>query len=139
MIIARPYSHYWRNTLTPLKGKIKTYDYIGFDVETTGDDNQFYSGGLYWYEDNKEMWEYYTDKEQLIKAMLTRRFRNKTFIATNLGFDLSALFFGTKYWNNIKLTSRGSDILLATYELENNNGKIKIIDTDDYEPTGVTI
>jgi len=130
--IARPYSRYWKNTLTPLKGKIKQYDYIGFDVETFGNENEFYSGGLYWYEDDKEMWEYYTDKEQLIKAMLSRRFKNKTFVATNLGFDLTSLFFDTPQWNDIQLTSRGSDILLASYPLGDGNGKIKIIDTFNF-------
>ena len=134
MFIARPYSHYWKNTLTPLKGKIKSFDYVGFDVETFGDENTFYSGGLYYYNNKKEeVFEYYTDKYKLINAMLSRRFRGKTIVATNLGFDLTTLFFDTPFWNKIKLTSRGSDILLASYSLGNNdNGKIKIIDTFNF-------
>ncbi len=69
--------------------------------------------------------------------MLSRRFRNKTIVATNLGFDLTSLFFDTPFWNDIQITSRGSDILLATYKLTNNNGKIKIIDTFNFVPYSV--
>jgi len=122
----------FKYTLTPLTGKIKKYDYVGFDIETYGDNNLFYSGGLYYYENGKEKFEYYEDKTQLAEAMLNKRFRNKTFVATNLGFDLTGLFFNTKYWNNFKLTHRGSDLLLASYNLGNNNGKIKIIDTFNF-------
>ena len=121
-----------------MKGKIKQFKYVGFDVETFGDSNEFYSGGLYWYNDRgEECFEYYTDRFLLIEAMLCRRFRNYTFVATNLGFDLTALFFGTEYWNDIVNTSRGSDILLSTYKLKNNHGKIKIIDTFNFVHYGV--
>jgi len=128
---------YWRNTLTNLRGKIRKYDFVGFDVETYGDENEFLSGGFYFYEKGKEVFEYFYDKEEMLKFILSRRFKNKYVVATNLGFDLSVLFWGTKYWNNIHLVSRGSDILMANYDLGNNNGKIRFIDTFNFVGFGV--
>jgi len=128
---------YWRNTLQPLTGKIRKQDYIGFDVETFGVDNKFYSGCFYYYKRGVEKFEYFTDKYKMLSFILRREFRNKTVVATNLSFDLSVLFWGTKYWNNIKLITRGSDVLMASYDLGNNNGKIKFIDTFNFVKLGV--
>jgi len=125
---------FWRNCLTKLKGKIKKNDFIGFDIETFGDENKFYSGSFYYYKKGVPMYKYFKCKNEMLKFILRREFRNKYVVATNLGFDLTGLFWDTPYWNNIagNLITRGSDILMASYDLGNNNGKIKFIDTMNY-------
>lgn len=134
---------YWKNTLVALKGKIRERDFIGFDVETYGENNEFYSGSFYYYkneEDRKKglgTFNYFTNKEEMLIFITQRKFRNKFVVATNLGFDLTSLFWKTKYWNNLNIISRGSDILLAKYDLKNNNGYINFIDTFNFCRFGV--
>lgn len=123
---------YWKNTLVKLKGKIKKKEFVGFDIETYGETNKFMSGGIYYYYHGIEKFEYFTNQQEMLKFLLCRKFRNKMIVATNLGFDLTSLFWKTKYWNKIKLISRGSDILSASYDLGNNHGKIHFIDTFNY-------
>ena len=153
----------YKNMFVPLKGKLKKYDFVGFDIETNIRDDgtqDFYSGGLFWYIDNKIAKAYfspcfetiYNDSKipeivkyngnepafkRMIRFMCSRKYRNKFIVATNLSFDLTGLFFDTEYWNNIHFIKRGSDILFASYNLGNNNGKIKFIDTFNYVPFSV--
>jgi hypothetical protein len=115
-----------------LSGTIRPRDFIGFDIETSGDDNLFYSGGIYWYDNDVENFEYFTNKDRMVEFMIARKFRNKFIVATNLDFDLTALFYNTKYWNKLKLTMRNGKVIQAKYDLGNNNGSIKFIDTCNY-------
>ena len=155
----------YKNMLVPLKGKVKKYDFVGFDIETTINDDgtqDFYSGGLFWYHDNNVCKAYFSpDKDtrytrhtgkipeivdydgdvpaykRLVEFMCASKFKNKFVVATNLGFDLTGLFWDTEYWKKIHFIKRGSDILFASYNLGNNNGKIKFIDTFNYVPFSV--
>lgn len=155
----------YRNMLTPLKGKIKKHKFVGFDIETSINDDgtqDFYSGGLYWYEDDKPCRAYFSPNhdtrytrftgkipeiipykgskpayKRMVEFMCASKFKNRMIVATNLGFDLTGLFWDTEYWNKIHFVKRGSDILFASYDLGNNNGKIKFIDTFNYVPFSV--
>ncbi len=124
--------------LDSLKGKIREKKFVGFDIETYGNDNKFYSCGFYWEDKGLKKFEYFYDKEKAIDFILSRRFRNHLIVATNLGFDITGLFWETKYWNKFNNLSRGGNIILSEYDLGNNNGKIKFIDTFNYVKFGVS-
>jgi len=132
---------YYKNILKQLsKKKLTKYDFIGFDVETYGDDNLFYMGGLFYLTDSgKEVYKAFYDREEMIEFLLTFKFQGKYIVATNLGFDLSVLFFNTKYWNDLNILERGSNIIYAEYKFKNSDkkGKIKFIDTMNYVPFSV--
>ncbi|MFB6089173.1 MAG: DNA polymerase [Candidatus Aenigmatarchaeota archaeon] len=155
----------YKNMLTPLKGKIRKFNFVGFDVETNINKDgtqEFYSGGLYWYDNGikcrayfspdkdtrytrftgkiPEIYDYKGKKpvyQRLVDFMCARKFKNHYIVATNLGFDLTQLFWDTEYWQKIHFLKRGSDILFASYNLGKNNGKIKFIDTFNYLPASV--
>lgn len=118
-----------------LSRRIKTYDFVGFDVETYyyRGRQEFYFGGLYYYDKNgDEVFKYFFDKEEMGRFMLSRKFKGCYIVATNLSFDFSAVFEGTRFFNDIKTIYNGSNLILATYDLGNNNGVIKMIDTFNY-------
>jgi hypothetical protein len=118
--------------MKPLSSKIYKKYYVGIDVETYGKTNKFYSCGLYWEEYDKEMFKYFTDREECIKFILSRKFRNKLFVATNLDFDFTVLFYKTDYWNDFKILSRNGKIIQCSYKFKQNNGTIRFIDTLNY-------
>lgn len=110
----------------------KKYDIIGFDVETINKTNDFYLGGLYLEDDT---FVHFTDKHEMIKFILSRRFHNKLIYATNLGFDFNALFFGTEYWNKFKIIQVNSKIIACIYEVDKL--KVTLLDTMNYVPMSV--
>lgn len=118
--------------MKPLSSNIYKKYYVGVDVETYGKTNKFYSCGLYWLYKGKEMFKYFTDKEECIKFILSRRFKNKIFIATNLDFDFTVLFYKTAYWNNFRILSRNGKMIQCSYKFKQNNGSIRFIDTLNY-------
>jgi len=163
-------------TLKPLNPKYKHFKFIGFDIETYLDQNkthQFYSGGLYfkesdeyWYysienhqhecekltKKNKTKYIFKGDKEKFIKDLLDWRIfsGNKYVIATSLGFDFSALYYNTKYWNMFETIFSSSKLLLAQIKIKaksikeqkkksKNNKTIKYIDTLNYIPASVEV
>lgn len=124
--------NYRQNCMKPLSSNIYKKYYVGVDVETYGKTNKFYSCGLYWLYKGKEMFKYFTDKEECIKFILSRRFKNKIFIATNLDFDFTVLFYKTAYWNNFRILSRNGKMIQCSYKFKQNNGSIRFIDTLNY-------
>lgn len=124
-----------KNTLIPLKSDIKTLNFVGFDVETydVKGVQTFYFGSLYYYDDKGvEQFETYFDRELLIRRILTPFFKDYYIVATNLAFDYSSLFYGTKFWNDLDLVWRGSDLITVKYNLPNKKGSISFIDTFNY-------
>jgi hypothetical protein len=132
---------YYKNSLKQLScNKLRKYDFIGFDVETYGKDNLFYLGGLFYFtEGKKEVYKVFYSRDEMIEFILTFKFQGKYIVATNLGFDLTTLFYNTKYWNDLKILERGSAIIYAEYVFKNSDkkGKIKFIDTLNYAPFSV--
>lgn len=130
---------YYKSILTPLKSKYKTFDFVGFDVETYNKNGvqSFYFGGIYYYNKGKEVYKVYFERQELINELLRLKYKGKYIVATNLSFDYSTLFYGTKQWNDINLIWRGSDLLMATYKLKNKHGQIRFIDTMNYVGFGV--
>ena len=130
------------NILKPLsKKKFVKYNFIGFDVETIGDKNEFFMGGLYYYDKGgKEVYLSFFNKEDMQEYILSKNFfRGKFIVATNLSFDLSVLFFGSDYWNNFRFINRDGNIILCEKSFDNSSkvGKLKFIDTFNYVPYSV--
>ncbi len=138
--------------LSPLPAKgFKTYEIIGFDIETQQEDivykvkskklslkaktNDFYLGGLY-YNDDKFL--HFTNKEEMIKHIFKKEHYNKIIVATNLGFDFNALFYETKYWSMFKIIYSGSKMLSAIFEVS-KNFKITFYDTGNFIPLSVKV
>ena len=122
--------------LKPLSQKIIKYDFIGFDVETYSDENKFYMGGLWSKGEERESYRVFYNREEMIEYILGIH-KNKNFylVATNLSFDLTCLFYGTKYWNDLNCLHRGGDIIYAT--IKGKHTKIRFIDTMNYAPLSV--
>ena len=129
---------FYANCLRPLSNKkLVKFDFVGFDIETYGDDNKFYMGGVYYYSgelEQREVYKAFYDREEMINFLLSRKFQGKYIVATNLDFDLTKLFINTKYWNKLKRIERGSNLIYAEYCLPyfEKVGKIKFIDTTNY-------
>lgn len=139
-----------KHSLTPLKAKkLVKKDFVGFDVETVGVNNEFYMGGITYYKKNllgEEELVYlsFWNKEEMAKwffdNMDNRVLRNKWIVATNLEFDFTTLFMGTKYWNKFELLYSGSLLICANLKKQFRPKKKKglyFIDTMNYFPISV--
>jgi len=112
----------------------KIYEIVGFDVETYSSRNIFYLGGL---QTNKEFIYFYKRNDMIKHIMESKEYNNKIIVATNLGFDFSALFFNTPYWSKFKIIYSGSKLLSAIYHDEEKEIKITFYDTSNYMPLSV--
>lgn len=133
----------WSNTLSPLKSSNKTfYDFVGFDVETKNENNEFLMGGLFYYKgktEKKEVYKSFWNKEEMIKYLFDNKniFENKYIVATNLEFDFTVLFNKTKYWNKFDLLYRGNQLVMVKEKSKHKHYNLKFIDTMNYIPFGV--
>ena len=94
----------------PLSSKIPHYRLFGFDIETTGQHNDFLMGSIVGDGFSKAFW----DKDEMIEFLLNSTFyHNSKIFATNLGFDITALMQGTEYMSQMKLLMRGSRIIMS--------------------------
>jgi hypothetical protein len=68
-----------------------------------------------------------------------RLFQGKYVVATNLQFDLTALFFGTIYWDNLKICWSNSNMISAVIKFKDSNkhGYITFIDTLNFNKVSV--
>ena len=124
--------------LSPLKaGAITKYKFIGFDIETFSDSNIFQLGGLAWKTEEQTYYKKFWDRENMLTYLDNLSKCQKTyFVATNLNFDLIALFYDSCLWNRLKILFRNGDIIFASFT--NKKGvKIKFIDTMNYAPFSV--
>jgi len=110
---------------------IKPYDFISIDVETYGEENIFYMGGIY----DKNGYRVFYNRQHMINELL--KYKSHTYIiATNLQFDFNAIFFGTNLYSEFKIIMRGSDFISCIYT--NEKGKnIRFVDTFNYAPFSV--
>lgn len=129
------------NVLKPMSSKIPVYKIYGFDVETTGSKNKFLMGSIvgdngfkkvFW--DKQEMCDYIVNEPKFYKQAIL--------FATNLGFDILALFAGTKYFDQLEPLLRGSSFICAKYRPFPDDKKRKFkhilfLDTINFAPMGV--
>lgn len=118
--------------LYPLFAKhMRKSTFVGFDVETIGDTNIFYIGGLY--EDNEQ--KIYDDKDEMIKDLLSEKYNGKVIVATNLAFDFNALFFDTEFWSQFETIFVGGQMICAIFQKD--HFKIIFQDTFNFAPFSV--
>lgn len=115
------------SALKPLDGEPIIKRIAGFDVETYGRDNEFYMGSIVYedlgfnrYQDAQVMTKVFYEKEKMIRFIIDNDFfyRNTYIFATNLQFDIMALFGNTKYEKDLRFMFRGSRLLQAKYHNE---------------------
>jgi hypothetical protein len=130
-----------------LGGRIIHKEFIGFDVETYVNEkgeNEFRLCSFIFDFDVKSYYGKGTrnlnnnsitffSKEECLTFLYEhkRLFQSKYIVATNLQFDLIALFFNSDKWNDLKLCWSNSNLISATitFSDSNKNGKITFIDT----------
>ena len=108
--------------LAPLKKRISKRSFVSFDIETYGDDNDFYSVGFY----DGEKFDYYYTKQEAIKHI--ENLDGKMFVATNLSFDLTGIYY-PENWHKQNYVIRGGDIIISYYK---EDKKKKFFDTMNY-------
>jgi hypothetical protein len=96
--------------LTKLKRPIKTFKIASFDIETYGKDNKFLLGGLI---DSNNVYYSFDDRNKMIYFIKDNIDKDTIIVATNLMFDFTALFYGTKYFKDAKLLLRGGGMISA--------------------------
>jgi len=101
-----------KNMLSPLFSKhLSKMEITGYDIETYGEDNNFYMGSIY---GDYFGYKKFYDKEEFIKELERPEYYGKTLIfATNLGFDLTGLYYNTRGWNNLDIILRGGKVIIA--------------------------
>ena len=124
-----------QDILMPLFSKhLKVRNIVSIDVETYGVENDFYLGGVY--SDNG--FELFTEKELLQEELLQRKYVGDVYIvATNLGFDFTAIYYGSKHWEKFKIIMVGSRMVEVVYE--HQRGKIVFIDSLNYAQFSVKV
>jgi hypothetical protein len=121
----------------PLQGRIIKKQFIGFDCETFGEKNIFRLCSFVF---DNEILTFYSKYEAIDFIYKNKRlFQGKYIVATNLQFDLTALFFDTLYWDNLNLCWSNSNIISATIKFKDSNkhGCITFIDTLNFNKISV--
>lgn len=132
-----------KSQIRSLSSKIPSYSIFAFDIETTGKQNDFLMGSIVGDHFTQVFW----DKEEMIKHLVEKHYYHHTRIfATNLSFDITALFQGTKYIRDLNILLRGSRIIQARLPVrshQDQGGKkeapkqLTFFDTMNYYPFSV--
>ena len=104
--------------LTPLPVRPKTYNIVGFDVETEGPENNYVLGVV-------SDWDgsyVFDDKEENGAFLLRKKYRDARICATNLQFDLAALYY--PFSDGWELLFNGGNLFAAIYsDVKYTDGK----------------
>jgi len=99
-----------RGCLSPLSGTPREYDMVGFDTEGDGRPGGFILGALY---DDRGA-QVYHDRDEFVRALLSRRTRGKKLLAHNAEYDLGvSVQDDLGGWDLLRLHSR---LLRAKYQ-----------------------
>jgi hypothetical protein len=130
--------NYHRGWFQPLSGRIISKEFIGFDCETYSDKNIFRFATFYFDANHKFT---FSSKKEMINFLYNnkRSFQGKYIVATNLQFDLVALFFDTPEWNDLNIVWSKNKIIMASIKFPDSNkhGKIEFIDTLNFNLASV--
>ena len=121
-----------------LNGRIISKEFVGFDVETiVPKQNVFRLGSFVFNNFSKTFFS----KRAMIKFLYTNRrlFQGKFIAATNLQFDIVALFFGEKEFSDLKIIWNKSRIICVKLKFPDSNkhGDIIFVDTLNYNLASV--
>lgn len=120
------------NIFKPTKQKIRKLKVFGFDLETTGQKNEFYCGSIY----GEEVHRTFYDKREMINFFKQPLFKNSLVAATNLSFDFFQLFRHEPEEGCFKLIFRGSDLLSAKVQCAGKKWKKQCIQKDESHANG---
>jgi len=125
-----------KNYLKPLKQKfLKRRNIISFDIETYGEDNKFYMGGIY----SSEGYKPYYSKDEMIKAFNNPDFYGNTFCcATNLGFDLVGIYYNQPKWNHLDIVMSNGRMIFANIT-NRKNQRMVFLDSLNFAPLSVKV
>lgn len=116
--------------LSPLNGKIPSYETFAFDIETTGKSNDFLMGSIVGKDFKRVFW----NKKDMIDCFMNERrfyYRSRIF-STNLYFDIMALFQDDDLISRMSIISRGSKFLQVKIKSDVNKRKLTFLDTLNY-------
>jgi len=128
--------------LNPLKSSVKNNKLtVGFDIETYGDKNKFLMCSFIHDDKIRIFW----DKEEAIKELQSKFYKDVWMCATNLMFDFFGLFHEAKEQKYFNILLRGSSLLKAQAQMddrskftnEKTKHKIEFIDTMNFLPASV--
>lgn len=132
-------NHNFISQFGKLKGHIVSKEFIGFDCETYTNKNLFRCCSFVASNWRKTFW----NKREAIEFIFNhkRTFQKKYIVATNLEFDIVALFLGEPEWDNLKLLFGKMNLIAVKIEedkkIKNKNGDIVFIDTLNYNKRSV--
>jgi len=108
-----------------------------FDIETTGDKNEFLMGSVVGDSVIGEK-EVYWDRYEMLNALMSKRFRSEKIYATNLEFDLLSLidkdYINNKGWD-LEIFHNGANIIYG--KLRKNKNLIEFRDSLNIAPFSV--
>lgn len=81
----------------------------GYDIETYDDNKKFYCGSIF----GKDYQKTFFNKDDVIKELHHKRFRNSYIAATNLSFDFMGTFYNKSAEMGFNLLFRGSELIIA--------------------------
>jgi hypothetical protein len=111
--------------LRPTQAKIKAKKIFGFDIETSGENNDFVMGSIYGENFLKIFW----DKREMQKFFYSSHIiRSGVIFATNLGFDFFSLFDEFEEYSKFELQMRGDRFIKIKLSVTKNE-KIVFYDT----------
>ena len=116
-----------------LSGKIPSYSLFGFDTETTGNNQDFLMGSIVNENDKIAFW----DQEEMINAFIENPIfrRSSRIFATNLYFDITALFRNSDYMDDFQFIFRGTHMIQAKLPIKDRC--LIFLDTSNFYPYSV--
>jgi hypothetical protein len=121
-----------RKKFTRLKPRFNTYEIIGFDIETYGNDNKFLMGSIYG--DNKEK-VFYSQKE--MHDYILNNCIGKILIAHNLDFDFN-IFLDILPYSRL-IYKNGRVISIKYPEKEQRKNSIYFYDSMNFIPASLNV
>jgi hypothetical protein len=108
----------------PERRKLNPLRFLSFDIETTGDKNDFYICGFF----DGENYHYTLDREEAQRILLYYD-SSVLRVANNLNFDLLGVFYNSTHMKNISLIQSGGKTIIAEY---NGYKTVKFFDAMNY-------
>jgi len=116
-----------------LSGKIPSYYLFGFDIETTGKNQDFLMGSIVSKHDKITFW----NQQEMIDTFINNSCfrRDARIFATNLYFDITALFRNSEYMDDLQFIFRGTHMIQAKLPIKDRC--LIFLDTSNFYPYSV--
>lgn len=126
-----------KGALFPVNGQVEPHKFAAFDVETVisdSGDHVFMCGSI-WDGEGHMFWS----RIDMLKALMSKRYRNHNLFATSLDFDFFTMFKADYALYDMEFCFRGSSLIMADVNDENGNMTRKFLDTMNFYPVGVDV